>query len=173
MQFAKRLFMGLVVVAPIAMLLTLSAPKAVHALVAALVRDVDNPGRATLVVASCVAQIPSGSTGDLGCPPTYTVPAGYRMVIQQVEVTCVATSGTSLTHPVLDTTTNGVPVVHSFVLANEGTDAFSGLQRFSLNEAVSYYVDPGSGVYFTAITTDSSGRTECFFQLNGYLISYP
>jgi hypothetical protein len=37
MQFAKRLFMGLGVVAFMAMLFTLAAPKAVHGLVATLV----------------------------------------------------------------------------------------------------------------------------------------
>jgi len=37
MQFAKRMFMGLGVVALVAALVTLSAPKAVHAIVATLV----------------------------------------------------------------------------------------------------------------------------------------
>ncbi len=43
MQFMKRLLLTITTVALMATLATLLAPKTVHALVATLIRDVDNP----------------------------------------------------------------------------------------------------------------------------------
>src|SRR5271155_5097545 len=91
MQFTKRLFVGLIGAAMAAVLLMVLVPRTVHAVVAALVRDADNPGRATIVTAGCTAR-PS-TAGGSACELTssgsdYIVPAGQRLVIEQVSAVC-------------------------------------------------------------------------------------
>ena len=50
--------------------------------------------------------------------------------------------------------------------------AIGGLE-YTQNLQVHYYADPGSGILFFSNTTDRSGNTECIFQVEDYLISYP
>ena len=176
MKVLLRAGIGLGAIALLATVFALSAPKAVHALVATLVRNIDNPGRATLVAVSCDASSTSGTDGDIACLPLYTVPAGDRFVIQHLETTCETPKGNSLVFPSVSLASGGVPIQHSLVLANQGTDplAFSTPSDvFVGNQAVTYYADPSSTLRFDAYITDTSGRTGCQFQVSGYLISYP
>jgi hypothetical protein len=176
MQFLKRLLFGFTTVALLATLTTLLAPKAVHALVATLIRDLDNPGRAVTVHASCDASSVSGIRGSLSCAPAYTVPAGDRLVIQQLEANCGAPLPTStLVGATLTVDTSGSVVSHTVPLLNEGEEAniLRDFLAFGANQPVTYYVDPGSTFTFSTVTTDGSGRTSCSFQFSGYLISYP
>jgi hypothetical protein len=176
MKVVLRVGIGLGAIALFAIVFALAAPKAVNALVATLVRDIDNPGRATLVVVSCDASSTSGTNGDIGCLPSYTVPAGDRLVIQHLETTCDTPKGNSLVFPSLSLTTAGNPVSHSLVLANQGMDvlAFSvPSDGFVGNQAVTYYADPSSTLRFDVYITDASGHTGCQFQVSGYLISFP
>jgi hypothetical protein len=176
MKVVLRVGFGLGAIALFAMLFALSAPKSVSALVATLVRDTDNPGRATLVAASCGATSTGGSNGDISCFPGYTVPAGNRFVIQHLETTCDTPKGNSLVFPTLSLTTGGNPIAHHLVLVNQGTDvlAFSvPSDGFVGNQAVTYYADPGTTLRFDIYVSDASGHTGCQFQVSGYLISFP
>jgi hypothetical protein len=184
MQFAKRMFMGLGVVAFMAMLFSLAAPKAVHGLVATLVqvantaanpvpdKDVDNPGRATLVVAYCDLGSLSGSSGDIYCVLPYTVPATDRLVIQQVEAECSTPKGNNLVGTNFTVTTNGNPYAHQLLLQNEGASPFNN-DAFVADQAVHFYADPGSTLEVDTFTTDLTGSTSCQVAISGYLISYP
>jgi hypothetical protein len=173
MQFAKKLLMGAGAVVLVAVLLMVGAPKTVRAVVATLIRDVDNPGRAALVYASCFVHSSPHVAADLGCAPDYTVPATDRLVIQQVEARCQTPLGDSTADTLFTVTTNGNAVSHFLTLLSQGTDVFTGAPDFGTNQAVTYYADPGSTLRFDTIITDSAGFTSCSFQLNGYLISYP
>jgi hypothetical protein len=53
----------------------IAAPETVQAVVATLIRDVDNPGRSTVVVTDC-----SAPEGILACTTLFTVPAGDRFL---------------------------------------------------------------------------------------------
>jgi hypothetical protein len=177
MQIAKRLLMGAGAVVLAAALLVLVAPKAAQAVVATLIRDIDNPARATSVDASC--GIATQSFGYVSCFPTYTVPTGNRLVIQQAEASCFAPQGYSLVFTSFSVNANNgfSPTTHYLPLVNEGTYRYvvPTSNVFSANEAVTYYADPGSTLEFTTLINNSGtmGPTDCTFQLNGYLISYP
>jgi hypothetical protein len=185
MNFAKRvlMFLGSVVLA--AALVSVLAPKATHALVATLVQvanttanpvpnsDVDNPGRATLVVTACNANSTSNdsSSSQIGCISDYTVPGGNRLVIQQVEANCATPTGQSLVQTGMLVSTNGNQFVHQLPLLNEG--AYVGIASFMNDLAVHFYADPGSTLRFDTYITDTTDKTDCVFTASGYLISYP
>lgn len=147
-------------------------PRAVRATVAALVRDVDNPGRATIVVPACNASSTSGSAGDFACRPSFTVPLNQRLVIEQVEGDCITPSGKTVVQASVSLSEAGVDSEHILVLTPEALNPF-GFDPFVVNQSVRYYADPGSTFQFNAFTTDGSGSTICSWQLNGYLISFP
>ena len=197
MQFAKRLFMGLGAVALMAVLLTLAAPKAVRGVVATLVqvanttanpipnRDVDEPGHATLVVLACSSITEQGSGFQGVLPfycylqdasqccvgPFYSVPAGYRLEIQQLDANCLTPKNQSITQVGLQVTTSGWPTPHWLPLVNQGTGEDSTVLENNL--AVHYYADPGSSLQFQGFQTDFTRNTGCLFTVSGYLISYP
>jgi hypothetical protein len=165
--------MGAGAVVVVVVVLMLAAPKTVRAVVATLIRDADNPGRATLVYAACNLRSSDHEAGDLGCSPDYTVPATDRLVVQQAEVRCQTPSGNSTADTYFTVTTNGVAVPHDLTLFNQGTDVFTGAPDYGTNQALTYYADPGSTLRFDTILTDSTGNTACVFGFSGYLISYP
>ncbi len=183
MQFMKRLCIGVSGVALAAVLITLSAPKAAHAIVAALVRDVDNPGRATIVAPTCAARLSGTTGGTFACElassgSPYTVPAGQRLVIEQVSADCDTPPTYVVNTAVLQLTEEGADVRVPFVLTPEGplgglVASPTPLTIFTLNEAVRYYADPGTSLIFKAASDDVIPNTGCSFAVNGYLISYP
>jgi hypothetical protein len=148
------------------------APRVAHAVVAALVRDVDNPGRATIVHQSCFAGSQAGFN-RFSCSPAYAVPAGQRFVVEQAEASCETPAGNSVNFASFLFTETGDASTHSFFLMNEGPDPANGIVGFTFNQAVRYYADPDSTLKFQATTSDTTGATGCLAQLNGYLISYP
>jgi hypothetical protein len=180
MQFVKRLLIGAGAVMLVAVVLMVAAPRTVRAVVATLIRDIDNPGRATQVVQYCRAN--SGVGGFFNCTPDYTVPANDRLVIQQVEGNCTTPQGNTLANalfvvnsPVADQYGN-TQINHQLPLVNEGSYFWGGPSvhlLFVNSQAVNYYADPGSTFTFFADTNDLADNTTCFFQFSGYLISYP
>jgi hypothetical protein len=104
MRFAKRLLMGVGAVALTAMLVSLAAPRAVHAVVAALVQVTNTPANPVPVVdlSKSAAQnielvcidtspypcflVPPTGTIDLTTLTAWTVPAGTNFVITDVEI---------------------------------------------------------------------------------------
>jgi hypothetical protein len=187
--------MGLGAVALMAVLLTLAAPKAVRGVVATLVqvanttanpipnRDVDDPGRAELVTLACSA---SAGFGQLNCAAQipsqccesapYFVPAGYRLVIQQMEANCQTPKGQSITQTSMELNTGGQFVYHQIPLLSEGSSFYPSGTTYTIlanNLAGHFYADPGSIIQFDGNETDTTGNTGCFFNASGYLISYP
>jgi hypothetical protein len=158
------------------------APKTAHGLVAALVqisntpsnpvpnRDVDLPARASIQQLSCEGSSFAG--GDiLGCDPGFTVPAGQRLVLQQLESVCATPRGNNVYSANIVFSEAGFGGFHPFALISEGDAA--GVVEYGQNQQVNYYLDPGSPINFRATTTDTSGSTNCYFAVSGYLVSYP
>jgi hypothetical protein len=163
-----------------ALLLTALAPKATRAIVAALVQDVDNPGRATLATPSCTAQ--NTGSGAFSCDlasggTTYTVPSGYRFVIDQVSGDCTTPSNNTVNGTLFALTEQETPIRVPFVMTSQGTEGeaiVAALKtEFTFNQSVRYYADPGSTLQIGALTTDTSAATRCQFRVSGHLISYP
>ena len=183
MGFAKRVLMFLGLVVLVAAVVSVLAPKATHALVAtlvqvantsanpAIIRDTDNSGRGNIQNPNCQAFSTPGLAAAVFCSPSYTVPAGQRLVIEQLEANCSTPEGNNLNQPVVDLTVGGNENFHVFALTSQGN--FQGLTRFVQNQQVRYYADPGTALNFSVDTSDQSGLTQCNFEVNGYLISYP
>jgi hypothetical protein len=179
MQFAKRLLMGVGAVVMVAALVVLASPKTVRAVVATLIRDADNPGRATQVSANCNATTQNDFATSITCSPFYTVPAGDRLVIQQVDTTCFTPQGNSVVDTRLivepgNVSPPGNPISHNITLVNEGVDGeFVNAISLAGSQSVNYFADPGSTLAFSGFTGDTTGSTVCTMQFSGYLISYP
>jgi hypothetical protein len=177
MRFLKRLLLAVTTVTLLSTLAMLAAPKTLHAVVATLVRDVDNPARANIVASSCFFFSNPAESGDFTCPlaiggSTYTVPTGQRLVIQQVASECLTPPGANIYDTFLSTTEEGVEIRVPFVAVSEGV-GIGGRAEFVLNQTVQYYADPGTTLTFNAGTTDSTGSTRCELWVNGYTLSYP
>lgn len=169
MKFMKQTVYMVGTLVAVAMIATLVAPKSVHALVATLVRDVDNPARATIVSAVCLTARLGG--GGTNCE-LYTVPSGQRLVIEQIEAICTTPTGTSVYTGALNFSAGGNYSSHWFALPSQGPTDIGG-QRFVANQPVRYYVDPGSFVSFGEFSNDPTGNEDCEARVNGYLVSYP
>jgi hypothetical protein len=180
MNFAKKVatYLGFVVLA--AILISVLAPKATHALVATLVqvsntpsspvpnKDVDSAAHATVVPLGCLAN-PQPFNGGVECTlgfgggSPYTVPAGQRLVIEQMSAFCQSSPN------------GGIPFIE-FSLTEAGTQAVVPLaltsnQNFEfVTQGVRYYADPGTTI---ASTAAGDAATFCNFYANGYLVSYP
>jgi hypothetical protein len=181
MNLAKKVatFLGFVVLA--AILISVLAPKATHALVATLVQvantsanpvptsDVSNPDLATLLVLSCQGHSEGGS-GFLNCDPSSTVPAGQRFVIDRVEADCFTPPGNTFGNAYISFTEGGNFTRHVLPI-NSPETGFS--TEYVLSQQVRYHADAGSFIGFATYTTDNAGGTTCNFQADGYLVNYP
>jgi hypothetical protein len=186
MNFAKRILMyvGFVVLA--AILISVLAPKATHALVATLVqvsntpsspvpnKDVDSPAHATIVPLGCQA-FGDPETGELICTlgvgtlgqgsiSPYTVPAGQRLVLEQVAAFCQTQPDGSIPFVNFNITEAGVLLAEPLALTSKQNDEF-------VTQAVRYYADPGSTLSLQALGPGSGAF--CDFTASGYLVSYP
>jgi hypothetical protein len=191
MRFMKRLLMGLAAVALAGTLLTLIAPKAVHAAVAALVEvantsanpvpnaDVNAPGEEPFQTVLC------NNVGSLSCgvPDSFVVPATTsdglsvkRLAIEYVSMNC-ANIGASGLQAILTTFTSANPVNGSAVSViiplpltpiSPGT---SGVPVASL--PMRAYADPGSTVVAgLGGSFSGSAGAVCSFNVIGRLITH-
>jgi hypothetical protein len=186
MRFAKRLLMGTGVVALAGLIGTMIAPQAAHALVATLVTvtnsvAVINPtpsGTIQPVITtetdslsrvpyqdSCQAVniIPSESV--LQCTVS-AVPAGKRLVIEEVTALCHAPTG-KVADGTIATLIGSSLISHVLVLTPQDSIVGSPGNHYAISELVRFYSDPGSEVYFTFLSGDAAGM--CSSTLSGYL----
>jgi hypothetical protein len=180
MNFVKTIatFLGLVVLA--ALLLSALAPKATHALVASLVqvtntpsspvpnKDVDSPAHATVAPLNCFVEADPNSGGlqctlGVGGNSSYTVPAGQRLVVEQLSAFCQTISNGTIPFLEFSLTEAGTQAIVPLALTNKSN-------AYLVTQPVRYYADPGS-----MIAASASGPTGsfCEYYANGYLVSYP
>jgi hypothetical protein len=171
MKMNRRYLMGFSAVVLVGMVLGASVPKAVHAAMATLVRDIDNPGRSPVVTVSCQTTSNNGAIGDAECEPAYMVPTGQRLVIEEIEAICSTPTGSNLSDGQLDIQEPTGLTSHFFGIINQGTNCPTGT-TFITNQLVRRYADTGSTFIFHQNTNDPTGQTSCNFQLEGYLINY-
>ena len=183
MNLVKKvlMFVGFVVLA--SALVSVLSPKATHALVATLVqvantsanpvpnKDVDFPVRAVIQSPNCIGNAYPPGNVYASCSPSYTVPAGQRFAIEQLEAFCFTPKGNNLTQAFIQISEQGSDTSHYLPLTSQGD--FEGQTEFIENQQVRYYADPGSTIRFQATTSDATGATSCTYQVNGYLASYP
>jgi hypothetical protein len=181
MNLSKKVATYLAFVVLAAILISVLAPKATHALVATLVQvantsanpvptsDVNNPDRATILILSCQSTSTVTNT-VLTCDPGSKVPAGQRLVIDRVEADCSKIPGTVLGESFISLTEGGNSTRHVLPMNTPETGINT---EYVLSQQVRYSADAGSSINFFAETTDTAGGAECDFQADGYLVNYP
>jgi hypothetical protein len=150
MQFVKRLFMGVGAVALTAMVLSLTAPKVAHGMVAALVQVVNtttNPvvnlsaDTSTRLPYQSAQTFPWTFSSTLGTQevPFAQVPAGYRLVTESVSATLVVYSGNPTPNGYICTEFNQTTCFPSFSGIYAGSNSVLGI----INQQVTRYIGPG------------------------------
>ena len=156
-----------------ALLIAALAPKATRAIAAALVQVVntasnpvvttDSLGTATLFQVTCSLQGAGAPSSD-AC---FTVPAGKRAIVENVDGFCSTQVGNAVNRFYLAV---GTPdflqnVFHRIPLSFEGQDAF-GFNYYDFNFVVRIYADPGQ--IFTTSFISTTGAT-CQVNISGRL----
>jgi len=173
MRFAKRILMAAGALALAGLLGVAIAPKSAHAVVASLVQVVNtaaNPAitqdtsrQAAQVVSLYCAespalcnQIPEGG-GITGT--TYTVPAGFHLIITSVDIFVITPFTSPGTQMYLQNTSSGEPYEYFNVPA--------GSAGASYNLASGISVGPGTGLSLNEAFLSSAGSV--IFYVHGYL----
>lgn len=173
MKRLRKPVIALAACAVVAGVISLATPRAIHAVAAALVRDVDNPARQPLR-ASCQSNSPGSTTCDL-----VTVPSGQELVVQGVtfdvlvkpgpgsSVRC-ALQGYGGTPFKSFTYTFGAQDLGPAVGFTDGTEEYTCVLNFPV------YVDPGmtvdAGFARGFVDPDS---WQFVASLSGYTVSLP
>jgi hypothetical protein len=164
--------MGVGAVALVATLLTLSAPKAVHAVVAALVQVTNTTANPVPVVSTDNPALqPFGTLLFADSPPnfSFTVPPGKTLVMEEFGVGCGVVSGTFYqTYFTLTVNNSTVSTSYNFV-----PTALNG-QELILAQAVHIYADPGSTVEIGNGGGLPNGTSmECNASVSGHYVNTP
>jgi hypothetical protein len=188
-NFLKRAVTGLGGILALAMLLQLAAPRAVHAVVSALVtvantsanpvptQAADNPARQAIVLNTFV-DLPSGildGESKFDGPPggSYTVPAGQRLVIETISGAINEPAGQ---RPALLTVSTKVSQFIASVFPASGQ--LSLLSSDGLIDFYTYatplkmYADPGTNVFLNCSRGNGSsftGDAHCTASVIGHL----
>jgi hypothetical protein len=138
-------------------------PRAVHAVVATIIRDQDNPARHPFVT-SCFFL-------DAGICQTPAIPTGQEFVIETISVSGSGSPGNSVAIIGITTDTGGVGTT---ITLNPVFD--SGIEQpilfdFSTAQPLRLYADPGTVVQCFVTTKQGFPSAECLF--SGYLVSLP
>jgi hypothetical protein len=137
---------------------------------AALVQNVDEPGRNTFGLAK----------SNFTLNPyfaSFTVPAGQRYIVEQYSATCDVVSTTSLSQVEIDTVSGGVQVFTSSPAHVVQVNGFVGGQQVYNYEASGLgpaYADPGTTITLFANAVAGTGGTnikDCYFSIQGHYVT--
>lgn len=180
MKLLKKILFGTVCALSAGLVIGLVAPRSAHALVAALVQitnTTSNPvpteealGGAAVLEFDCIGGAAAGSV-TFASNECFTVPAGKRAVVENVDGYCIVPPGQSVSLLTLTLSGNGSFVSHHVAVpfvAKAGTQ-----DVFGVDHTVRYYADPGASFQLSGATTDASGSNFCLFHLTGRLVPVP
>jgi hypothetical protein len=96
------------------------------------------------------------------------VPAGMRLVIQEVDMSMAAATGANIYTALMTTVLGGKTSYHQFVITSQGTDDFSSPQ-FAVHQATTLYADAGTQPTCSIAGTGSANVfLRCSY--SGYLV---
>ncbi len=171
MQTAKRLLVGFLALVLLIAMVTLAAPKSVHALVATLVQVANTTTNPVVAEdADRATRIPYQSSSGFpasGCyvPPLClfnaftSAPAGYRLVVQNISAQLVVKSGTPLPSGFINSSGDQIS---SFI----GT--YAGDNFAVINQQITSYHNAGDSPSLI-MTADWYGLSSATVTLSGYL----
>jgi len=160
----------------LAVMAVIVMPKATHAVVAALVRDEDQPARhpfyTSCTVSTATATGVSPFTASCSTP---AIPAGEEVVIETVSFSVPSGTANPSLWPSLSTTTAGAATTFDL---GEVQDAHSNLRAdpgFLTTQAIRLYADPGSVIGCSGLVLSLAPGTEMTLTctLSGYWVSLP
>jgi len=176
MNLLRKALVPLAVVTVLVLVMSVAVPRAVHAVVATLVRDVDNPGRHPFS-ANCTAGF--GFLSD-SAMCTITAPVGEEVIIQNESFQVVAIGGiTNAAIQMTTTTGGGTANFYSFATppstpapSYPNGSPLSGPLAIDQHDWV-ISVDPGTAISCYANTTalKEGGSMNC--QVVGYYVTLP
>jgi hypothetical protein len=150
-----------------ALLIAALAPKTVHAVAAALIRDEDQPARHPFTI-DCEVDSPSFSGI---C--SFTVPAGGELVIEEITVAGSAATTNKLLSSYLQVFTAGSEEFFTLNPIADNGSLEPIASSFLAEQNVRFYADPGSTVTFEASTPATNERLTVFYRVSGYIVSLP
>jgi len=171
MKLLKQAVAVLGSVVLIAMMVALVMPKTAHAIVATLVRDVDQPARRPFTL-SCS----SSTTFNFISCTTATIPAGEEFVIENVEFDGQADPSTKVMEPLIQTTTAGSVVTHFLNPIFDDRLDQPNSALYKTVQAQRFYADPSTSILCQSetqflVSPTLVGQLTC--QLSGYTVSLP
>jgi hypothetical protein len=195
MIFMKRLLMGFGAVALAGTLLSLVAPKAVHAAVAALVlvtntsanpvpnADVNAPGEEPFQTQLCISTDPSN---PCVLPGSFIVPTSTsdglsikRLVTEHISASCTESATvtnllTAMNFPMNENQVNGSAFNGVIYLPLTPAPGTLGGRNPVASLAVRAYADPGAlvGPSYQDFFSPSSGTIHCSYTVVGYYLTH-
>ena len=156
------------------------APKATRGVAAALVQVVNTPsnpvataeslGAANIVQVLCeVASGAGGGPTDSGI--CYTVPAGKRLIIENLDGSCLTQAGFTVTEEILNdlSFSTGNTFDHRIPLHFAGADIFNH-QIYDFDFPVRLYAGPGDEFIVTMATNEPNQMSGCRLFVTGRLL---
>ena len=119
------------------------------------------PDAGELVMNSVASSFSAGESAVV----LYTVPAGKRLLVEQVAINSYTSSGTIIGGVCRDGFVNCLAIA----LQNQG--AFGSVTRFIGSERVSYFVEPGEQLLGTCTKSVSTGADYCSAMFVGRLVN--
>jgi hypothetical protein len=149
------------------------SPRAVHAVVATIIRDQDNPARHPFVE---ICTGPTTNSNAAARCSTNDLPAGQEFVIETVSISATGDPSNIVLAPTVFTTAGGRENV-SYALnpiSNNGLDQQVASQ-FTGTQLVRFYADPGTAITCEGVTPNVNVRVHFFFvcTFSGYFVTLP
>jgi hypothetical protein len=122
------------------------------------------------------AALVSGFTGFNGASSggiIYTVPAGRRLVIENVSAMCAAPPTEKVYRAYVHATNGGGSVSHHLTPAYMGPDANPNFHINIVNWSGRLYADAGAVQVGALKSGNSTGSYTCYYTISGYLITVP
>ncbi|MGA2813468.1 MAG: hypothetical protein ABSG16_18865 [Candidatus Acidiferrum sp.] len=174
MKHLQRFLMGLGTVVLLAVSLQLAAPKAVHAVVSTLVTIANTPSNPVyttdavnsenLLQVTCAMSFASSNGSDISNKNCYTVPAGQRALIEQVDGICSTQTGTAIANVNLyvdPQTQHQLPLT----LENGSTDL-----NFYTFSVPSHYYSAVNATFMTYAGASPGAAANCYVNVSGRLM---
>ncbi len=170
-KLSKLAFVAFACVLVISAVAVLS-PRSVHAVIATLVKDVDNPARHAFTTSCSFA-----STGFSATCTTPAIPTGEEVVIETVGISAFADPSNTKIVVTISTTVNSVTSHWSFSAADNGKSQ-PVQSNFAENPQLRLYADPGTTIQFDVGTkgtnsTPGGSDLEGTASISGYWVSLP
>jgi hypothetical protein len=141
------------------------------------VSDVDNPARHPISLRAAGLDGGSSSVGLSFGPtpaasPTYTVPAGQELVVDNLSLAATLPSGQRVTACGIEVNNVSGATRGAFAPSFSGTDTV-GLDISVYNQPMRAYFDPGTSIFISCDRNGTTGQGNYDAQIQGHLVSLP